>query len=164
MIIKTKVSFKEYVKLLYGLAYERTMMKLLVGVALLILLWIIFYYLGIFNLPKPIIYQYITLLLISIVQPVIIFLTVRRNYYSSNQLREALEIEITPLEIKIQGESYYMEIKWEKLFKFVEKPKWFLMYQNNLSAIIIPKKDMSDSAIADFRELLKSIKDVPVEL
>jgi hypothetical protein len=164
MIIKTKIRFKEYVKLLYSLAYERTMLRLLVLVALLLLLWILFYNFDVFNLPKPIIYQYITLSLIAIAQPAIIFITIWRNYYSSNQLRETLEIELANEMIKINGESYYMEIEWEKLFKIVEKPNWFLMYQNNLSAIIIPKKDMDENDIVNFRRLLSGLKVVPVEL
>lgn len=164
MIIKTKIRFKEYVKLLYSLAYERTMLRLLVLVALLLLPWILFYNFDVFNLPKPIIYQYITLSLIAIAQPAIIFITIWRNYYSSNQLRETLEIELANEMIKINGESYYMEIEWEKLFKIVEKPNWFLMYQNNLSAIIIPKKDMDEKDIVNFRRLLSGLKVVPVEL
>ena len=164
MIIKTKIRFKEYVKLLYSLAYERTMLRLLVLVALLLLLWILFYNFDVFNLPKPIIYQYITLSLIAIAQPAIIFITIWRNYYSSNQLRETLEIELANEMIKINGESYYMEIEWEKLFKIVEKPNWFLMYQNNLSAIIILKKDMDEKDIVNFRRLLSGLKVVPVEL
>ena len=164
MIIKTKIRFKEYVKLLYSLAYERTMLRLLVLVALLLLLWILFYNFDVFNLPKPIIYQYITLSLIAIAQPAIIFITIWRNYYSSNQLRETLEIELANEMIKINGESHYMEIEWEKLFKIVEKPNWFLMYQNNLSAIIIPKKDMDEKDIVNFRRLLSGLKVVPVEL
>lgn len=165
MKIKTKVNFKEYVKLLYTLAYEKTILRLLLGVAILILLWIIFYYLNIFSLPKPVIYQYITLILITIVQPTSIYITIRRNYKSSNQLGEALEIEVTPKDIKINGESYYMEVKWEKLFEIIEKPNWFLLYQNNLSAIMIPKKDMSATDINNFRQILKNISDnVPVKL
>lgn len=80
MTIKTKVNFKEYLKLLYTLAYEKTVLRLLVGVAMLILLWIIFYYLNIFSLPKPLIYQYVTLVLITLVQPISIYVTIRRNY------------------------------------------------------------------------------------
>ena len=164
MKIKTKIRFKDYVKLLYSLAYERTMLRILVLVALLLLLWILFYNFDVLNLPKPLIYQYITFSLIAIGQPAIIFITIWRNYYSSNQLRETLEIELAQEMIKINGESYYMEIEWEKLFKIVEKPNWFLMYQNNLSAIIIPKKDMNATDIVDFRKLLNGLKIVPVEL
>lgn len=164
MTIKTKINFKEYVKLIYTLAYEKTILRLLLGVALLILLWIIFYYLDIFNLPKPLIYQYITLILIVVVQPVGIYLTTRRNYKSSNQLCEALEIEITSEDLKINGETYYMEIKWDKLHQIIEKKNWFLLYQNNLSAILISKKNMTESDIQNLRYILKSNKEVPVML
>ena len=42
MIVKTKISFKEYVKLIYSIAYKKTLLRLLLLVAFLILLWIIF--------------------------------------------------------------------------------------------------------------------------
>lgn len=145
MRIKTKITFKEYVKLLYSLAYEKPVMKLLLLVAILIVLWIVFYYTKLFNLPVPVIYQYLTLALIVGVQPIVIFLTIRRNYNSSNHLRETLEMVITQAEMKIEGESFYLEVKWKKMFKIVEKRNWFLCYQNNLSAIIIPKKELSEN-------------------
>lgn len=155
MTIKTKVTFKEYVKLLFGLTYQRPIMRLLVGVAVLILLWILFYYLNLFNLPEPVIYQYVTLALLVVAQPIVIYTTIRTVYYSSNQISEPLEMQILPEEIKIQGESFYMDVKWEKMFKIVEKPKWFLIYQNSLSAIIIPKKALQESEIMDFKKILK---------
>lgn len=164
MKIETKVNFNQYVKLIYSLAYEKTILRILLGVAFLILLWIVFYNLNILNLPEPLIYQYITLILIAVVQPTGIYLTIRQTYKSSNQLQETSKFEISSKDFKIHGESYYMEIKWEKLFKIVEKRKWFLLYQNNLSAILISKKDMSTSDIKNFKQILKVIKDVPVEL
>jgi hypothetical protein len=139
-------------------------MKVLISLAFLILLWIIFYYLNLFNLPKPIIYQYITLILIVVVQPTVIYITICRNYKSSNHLRETLEMELTQKEIKITGESFYMEILWDRMFKIVEEPNWFLIYQNNLSAIIIPKKDMQNGEINSFRKMLQGVKNVPVDL
>jgi len=155
MTIKTKVTFKEYAKLLFGLAYQRPIMKLLVGVAVLILLWILFYYLNLFNLPEPIIYQYLTLGLIVLAQPIVIYTTIRTVYYSSNQISEPLEMQILPEEIKIHGESFYMDVKWEKIFKIIEKPDWFLIYQNSLSAIIIPKKALQESEIMNLKKILK---------
>lgn len=157
MQIKSNVTFKEYLKLLYKLTYERPVMKLILAFAGIILLWIIFYYLNIFNLPEPIIYQYITLVLIIIVQPIVIYTTIRRNYFSSNYLMEPLEMEITSQEIKIKGDSFYLEIKWHKVFKIVEKGNWFLLYQNSLSAILIPKNVMSDDEVDKFRRILKKV-------
>ncbi len=164
MTIKTKVTFKEYLRLIFHLAYDRTILKILICVAMLILLWIIFYYLNFFNLPKPVIYQYITLVLIMVVQSTIIYITILRNYLSSNHLRESLKIEITHEEIKITGESFYMEVQMEKFYKIVERENWFLLYQNTLSAIIIAKKDMSKKNIIKFREILRSLSNVPVKL
>jgi len=164
MKIKTKVTFKEYLNLLYSLAYQKPIMKLLVSAALILFLWIIFYYLKYFTLPRPIIYQYFTLVLIVLVQPIVIYTTIRRNYYSSNHLRETLDMEILEKEIKIAGETFYMEVTWEKQFKIVEYLNYFLIYQNNLSAIIIRKKDLSADDIINIRKIFKKLVKVPVVL
>jgi len=104
------------------------------------------------------------LLLIVVVQPIVIYMTIRRNYMSSNHLRETLEIEITQKEVKIVGESFYLEIKWNKIFKVIEKQNWFLIYQNNLSAILIPKKDLHENGTVHLRKILSGLEDVPVGL
>jgi len=85
-------------------------MIFLICLALLLLLWIALYHLEILNLPEPVIYQYITLVLIAVIQPTVLFITFIRNYYSSNHLRETLDMELDDEEIKISGESFYMKI------------------------------------------------------
>ncbi|MBS1743669.1 MAG: hypothetical protein JST81_11600 [Bacteroidetes bacterium] len=140
MKIKTKITFKEYRNLLFGLTYKKGIMKFILFVAALMMCWILGYYLHFLPLPKPEIYQYITLLLILIVQPVTIFLTIKRNYYSSNHLKEQLELELTKNELKMFGESFYTEIKWDKFFKIVEQKSWFLMYQNNRLRLLFLKR------------------------
>lgn len=164
MKIRTQVSFKQYAKLLFGLTYQRPIMKLILGVALLLILWITFYYAGYFDLPLPIIYQYITLGLIVVVQPIVIFTTIYTVYHSSNQICEPLEMELLPETIKIHGNSFYMEVKWEKLYKIIERRHWFIIYQNSLSAIIIAKKDLKPIEIMEFRNILRKLVKVPVNL
>ena len=157
MKIKANVSFREYLKLLFSLAYEKPVMKILMGLAILVLAWIILYQLNLFNLPEPIVYQYITLLLIMVIQPLGIFYMIRRNYNSSNYLREKLDMELTDDEVKITGETFYMEIEWLKVYKIDERKNWFLIYLNNLSAILIHKKDLSKEKISQVREILKAV-------
>jgi hypothetical protein len=164
MTVKTQITFKEYLKLLYGLTYRKPIMLLILFVDFVMLVWICGYYFNLLPLPKPTIYQFITLILISVVQPLVIFNTIRRNYQSSNHLRELLEIELTEREIKIHGESFFTEIKWNKIFKIVEHKNWFLIYQNNLSAIVIPKNDFHSGELDAFLKILKGIKSVPVHL
>jgi hypothetical protein len=139
-------------------------MKVILCFAFVMLVWILGYYLHFFPVPKPQIYQYITLSLITVVQPITIYWTIKRNYDFSNHLREQLEIELSQTEIKVQGESFYTEIKWEKIFKIDEEPNWFLMYQNNLSAIIIPRKEFSSTQLAEFKTILSAIPNVPIHL
>ncbi|MBW7676381.1 YcxB family protein [Chryseobacterium chendengshani] len=158
MKLKVKVTIRQYLKILFSLAYSKPIMIFLVCFALLLVLWIAVYYSHLLNIPEPVIYQYITLLLIIVIQPTVIFTTIVRNYYSSNHLRETLDMDLTHDKIKIKGESFYMEILWSKIYKVVEKKNWFLIYQNNLSAILIPKKELSTEQIRQIQEILGSVK------
>jgi hypothetical protein len=164
MNIRTKVSFKQYLKILFGLIYRKPIMIVLLCIALLLILWISFYQLQILNLPKPLFYQYTTLSLIIIIQPIVIFLTIRRNYYSSNHLRESLEMEVTKSDFKIKGESFYLEVIWDKIFKIVEHSECFLIYQNNLSAIIILKKDLGAAQLVEIKDILKNVSEKSIRL
>ncbi|MES1219665.1 MAG: hypothetical protein ABUT20_29465, partial [Bacteroidota bacterium] len=70
-------------------------MKILICVAVAMVVWISGYYLHYLPVPRPEIYQWITLTLITVVQPAMIWWTIKRNYDSSNHLGEQLEIEMT---------------------------------------------------------------------
>ena len=156
MTIVTKISFKEYVTLLYRLTYKKPVMKLLLFVALAMLVWIAGYYSNTLPVPKPGYYQYTTLFLITIVQPTVIYNTIRKNYQSSSHLKEQLKIDFTTTEIKIHGDSFYTVLDWAKIYKVQELKDWVLIYQNSLSAIIIPKRSLTGK-IREFKHLLQSI-------
>ena len=98
------------------------------------------------------------------VQPCAIYLTIKRNFDSSTQLGEQLEIELNQQEIKVQGESFYTEMRLDKVFKIDERTNWLLIYQNNLSAIIIPKRDFTMAQHEELRQILTTIPNVPVHL
>jgi hypothetical protein len=164
MKIKTKIAFKEYRKLLFSLTYRKPIMKVILGVAFAMVVWILGYYLRFLPVPRPQIYQYITLILITVIQPVVIYFTIRRNYNSSNHLKEPLEIEFNNKDIKVRGESFYTELTWEKTYNVTELTNWFLIYQNNFSAIIVPKKSFIGNQKEEFRQLLKSLGQTPVHL
>lgn len=157
MKLQSKVSFRQYLKLLFSLAYEKPILRVLLGLAGLVVAWIVLHELDLFNLPEPQIYQYITLLLILVIQPLGIVYIIRRNYYSSNYLKETLKMELTENDVRITGETFYMEILWSKVYRVDERVKWFLIYMNNLSAIIIPKKELSPEKINNIRQILKAV-------
>lgn len=164
MVIKVRVTFKDYLKLMFGLTYRKPIMILLLFVDLVMILWIVGYFFNLLSLPQPTIYQFTTLILISVVQPFVIYITIRRNYQSSNHLGERLEIGITGSEIKIHGQSFYMELKWDKIYKIIEHVNWYLIYQNNLSAIVIPKKAFHKDEEENFIKILMNTRKVPMHL
>ncbi len=164
MTIKTRISFQEYCKLLFSLIYKRTILKIIVGVGFAMIIWILGYYFHFIPVPEPKIYQYITLTLIAVVQPIAIFWLINRNYASSNQLSEQLEIKVTQNEISIRGETFHTELVWNHIFKVDEVANYFLIYQNNLSAIIISKKDLTKMEVQELKRVLKGISNVPIHL
>ena len=128
------------------------------------LIWILNGQFNFLPLPAPTFYQYITLIIIAVIQPFVIYTTIRKNYHSSNHLKEPLEIEFTHSQVKIKGKSFYTELDWEKTFKIIELKNWFIIYESNLTAVIIPKKSLSKMQEEEFRKIVMSIKKVPVHL
>ena len=88
MKVTTRIMLKEYVKLLVGRAYHKPLLRLIVGVGVAMAFWIIGYYLGLSFLPKPQYFQYTTLLLIAVVQPLGLVITTRKTYKTSGHLQE----------------------------------------------------------------------------
>jgi len=164
MIINTEITFTEYRNLLFGLTYRKPIMKVIIGVALAMIVWISGFYLKFLPVPEPKIYQYITLGLITVVQPCAIYWTIKQNFQSSTHLGQDTKIDLTKEQIKINGESIYMEIQWNSIFKVVETKSCFLIYQNSLSAVIIPKKDFPSSQHQELRTLFSEIPDLPLYL
>lgn len=138
-------------------------MKVIVSAGLLILCWIIAYFAGV-DLPQPVYYHYVTLTLVFIVQPALIYQTIRRSYRSSSHLQEQLEIHFTPDLIKIKGESFYTELIWNKMYKITELNNWFLIYQNTLSAVLLPKESFTETTAEEFRNLVKSLTGPVIKL
>ena len=162
--LKIKISLREYVKLLSGLTYRKPVMIVILSIDLLMMTWIILWHLNVQNIPKITFYQYTTVILITIVQPIVILSSIRRNYQSSAHLKEKIEIEFTKEFLKITGESFYTELTWTKTFKVKELKEWFLIYQNNFSAVMIPKKVFDKDGEEKFKNLIKSIPGLKLEL
>jgi hypothetical protein len=164
MIIHTEISFPEYRNLLFKLTYKKPGMMLILGVATIMLLWILGYYSHLLPVPEPKIYQYLTLGFITLVQPSVIFWTIKQVFDSSTHLGQQLKIELTEDIIKIHGEFIYMEIRWDNIFKVDELNTCFLIYQNSLSAIIIPKKDFPEEDHQELRDIFGTLSKLPVHL
>jgi hypothetical protein len=164
MMIKAHISFHEYLKLMFRLAYRKPVMIAIVTFDLLMAAWIIAFYCGADSLPEPEYPQYMAIFLISVVQPIGIYISIRQNYESSSRLHERIEIELTPEKLIITGKSFYSEHTWKKEFRVLELNDWILVYENNFAATIIPKRLLKKREIEDFREFLEGIPHIQLRL
>jgi len=46
-------------------------------------------------------------------------------------------------------------LSWDKFYKVTKTKNWLLIWQNNSSANIIPRKDIWESQIEELKELLQ---------
>ena len=164
MKVTTHIRLKEYVKLLIGRAYHKPLLRLVVGVGVAMAFWIIGYHMGLSFLPKPQYFQYTTLVLIMVVQPVGLVITTRKTYKTSGHLQEQVEMEFTPEQIRLRGASYSMELTWANVHKVVELPNWFMIHHNSLTAILLPKRSLQPGQEEEFERLLKAIPGLDLHL
>ncbi|MFZ7116802.1 MAG: YcxB family protein [Bacteroidota bacterium] len=73
-------------------------------------------------------------------------------------------MEVSKEDFKIKGESFYLELIWDKVFKIVEHSQCFLIYQNNLSAVIILKKDLNPDEMIEIRNIFSQFSGIPVDI
>lgn len=162
--IKAKISFKQYVGLLFRLTYTKPPLLVIVCVGLMMAAWVVCYAWGLSFVTKPQTFQYITLLVIFLMQPLFIFLTIRRTYMSSYHLREPVEMVFDEDHIQITGKFFYLELNWAGLFKVVELRNWFMLYQNSLSAVLVPKRSFKAEQQPEFKELLNAVPGLDLRL
>lgn len=161
---QVSISFKEYLRLMFKLTYSKPTMIVILIVDFLMICWIVLSLNHVQWIPQVTFFQFSTVVLITVVQPTIIYITIRRNYRSSTHLTEKMDIEFTPDQVKVTGESFYTEHAWANMFKVIEWERWFLIYQNTLSAILINKKYFSPEEIEELSILLKTIPELKVRL
>jgi hypothetical protein len=54
--------------------------------------------------------------------------------------------------MKLTGETFNTEMKWDKTYKIEELKNWFLIYQSKKTANIIPKINLTVEQIQSFEK------------
>ena len=153
MIIESKLDFKKYLKLMYGLTYRKPWTIIISIIGLVMLIGSILYFVG-YPIPidsTPIVQFTIGLLVIFI--PFSIYLSSRKNFSSAGRLKEKMTYEFTSDKIIITGETFKTEMTWTKLYKIQVLKNWILIYQSKTTANIIHKDSFGDKLI-EFKKLV----------
>ncbi len=152
MIVEAKISFKEYLKLSYQLAYTNPVMIMANCIGLIIVFGPMIY-----SIPSEwtTFSQAVWALVIFVMLPLRIYRTCTVNFRSNERIKEKRSYEFTNDKIVVAGESFKSEYNWEKTYMVRELKNWILIYQSKTQAHILPKVAFGKQ-LGEFRALVKS--------
>jgi hypothetical protein len=79
-------------------------------------------------------------LFLFLLLPFITYISSKSHFNSNKRLTENIVYIINEDTISIKGESFNSMLTWNKVYKTRETKNAFLVYESNLSALIIPKR------------------------
>ena len=165
MLITTKITFKEYFKFLCISSYSKwtTILVTVIGFLQLIFQsYLLFQYGTSVNNSWP--WAIFGSILLIINTPISVYLGSKKYFYSNARLQENIEYEFTAEELKIKGGTFNSNMDWSKTNRIEEKKDWFLIFQSQQTANMIPKKDLTEAQIVELRNFFKGLENVKMKL
>jgi mRNA-degrading endonuclease YafQ of YafQ-DinJ toxin-antitoxin module len=157
--VETLIDVKEYIRLIMILTYRRGIIRFLVLLGVIFLVWSIFSLCGGWYFYGTITYAQLTLaIFILFFLPIVFHRRAKMNFNSNERLKENITYIFSEKQITIRGESFQVEMSWEKIYKIEEIKDWLLIYQNRNSANIIPLRYFSKEILTKFRSLAATKK------
>jgi hypothetical protein len=153
IILTTKLSIDDYIKVNYHLMYRKFSMKFMTGFGLLLLLIVAFSFNNFKEFPW---FLLIFAFFISIGQPVIVYFTVKKNYKSNGRISETIIYEFDNESIQMTGESFNSKLTWNKIYSVTENKDWILIWQNRQIANVVPKRNFKNGELQIFKDILNS--------
>lgn len=164
MTIKTKLTLEEFRKLNFTLAYSKPGLILLTLFGILMFLSGFVLYFFTEELEESLFSPLIAGMILTFLFPFSIFVSSTRNFNSDKRLQEEMEYEFTDEKMKVSGESFSFELELSKTHQIIELKNWFLIYQNKISANLIPKRSLSESEIKEMRKIFSQLKGVKLKI
>ncbi len=77
-------------------------------------------------------------------------------YRKSNTFKESYNIFINESGIRLDNENGYVVWPWDGFSKYFESPNFIHLYFDEKSFFLVPKDNITEEMLYDFRELLKA--------
>lgn len=154
MTIKTRITFKDFLKFNLKNSLPRIVIFILIVTILLCL--------NFYNAD-----QYTQEMLRSASIWFLLFFAfiVIRSYFklkkvftSNKTIQEEIIYTFTDDKIETKGETFDVNFSWDKVFLVKENKEWFLIYQSNTIMNMIPKKFFSSQEIFELRKIIRNKK------
>ena len=98
--------------------------------------------------------------LVPIIWGLIIFSAIRgtkRKVLANPKITEKQILTFTQDSFQQKGETYQIEYFWKDLYKIKETKKWFFIYINKASAIVLVKNKLTDNQYNELKSLFDSL-------
>ncbi|MDO6391882.1 YcxB family protein [Pontibacter sp. BT731] len=88
-----------------------------------------------------------------------------RVYKTTNAVHEPIAYTFSDAGVHLKGKTFESELNWSGLYKIVETKAYFVFYQNNVAANLVPKKSFdSKEQVLAIRTLIASQPDLKHKL
>ncbi len=155
MVIKSKLTKQDFIKLNFILLYGKLSMKLytvFIALGILTAIGVAMFYQ--FNSFIYVIGPFVMLIAL----PLLTYFGAVRNYTANNRITETIEYHFDNEYLSLKGESFNSQLSWGKIYKVTHIKNWILIWQNKQVSNPIPKGNISEEQIGELKAILNNNK------
>jgi hypothetical protein len=151
VIVKTKLSEKDYINASIAILFARSYTRNFLGIACVVILMniisgIVRSGLVIANVLPPII--------ILGIFPAVFYFSIKRGYRNNKRMNESIEYNFMQNDLVVTGESFKSELSWNKVYKVAKTNKWLLIWQTRQIANAIPINNIAGDDLTKLKNIL----------
>lgn len=151
MIIKTRLTEKDFIRAFFTIIYNKPIIKVFIGIAVFYTAILTIQLAGGAGKALP---DFFVPVFVLIAFPCIFYFTAKKNYASNKRISEPVEYRFDKDLLVIKGESFTAELTWDKIHKVSQTKKLLLIWQTPQLVNIIPKRDIWEGDILALKEIL----------
>jgi hypothetical protein len=151
VILTTKLSIEDYIKVNYHLLNRRWPIKALTGMGIFLIL------LSLINLFSGDNSWFLLILglFFAMGLRVSVYFNAKSSYKSDGRISETITYEFDKENIQVIGESFNSKLTWDKIYSVTENKEWVLIWQNRQIANVVPKRDFKDGELQTLKGIIK---------
>ena len=156
--ISTKLSFNDYLKLMFRMTYKNPILLFYSGGgAILLVVVFVLYVTGNLNSNgMPIEIFLILGLVFTLWVPFRLYRSAQKHYQSNKRIQEKLTYTFDEEKMHVSGESFEGTSDWKNVHKVSELKEYMMIYQSRATANMIPKSAFSPEQLSQFKAILKN--------
>lgn len=154
--ITTKLTQEDFIKLNFHLLYRKWAVK---TISILGVFFIIVSVLTIFS-GNSSWFLLVFGLFITVGLRLQVYFAAKRNFKSNGRISESITYKFDKENIQIKGESFDLQMSWDKVYSVTENKDFVLIWQSRQIANAINKRDYKNSEKTTFKEIVNLQKGI----